>query len=172
MRCNPCEEEATSTLFLWFPPPMNAHKLILVPPLLTHLFSLYLPPQQAPPPHPPQQHSNQPHQKSLQAESSFHYNLSKLHPRQIPSLKLPTSYQPKRPKPDLNQRSTFLQQLATLVQSTNLQELLHMGELQLTKGLESEQLSALYFLEHSLVSDAPSHQVCSVPELIRRWWQI
>ncbi|KAL9338915.1 hypothetical protein Peur_067930 [Populus x canadensis] len=49
---------------------MNAHKLILVPPLLTHLFFLYLPPQQAPPPLPPLQHSNLPHQKSPQAESS------------------------------------------------------------------------------------------------------
>jgi hypothetical protein len=155
---------------------MNAHKLILVPPLLTHLFSLYLPPQQAPPPHPPRQHSNQPHQKSPQAESSSSSSSSTSTSQSFTQGRFPLSnsppHQPKRPKPDLNQRSTFLQQLAPLVQSTNLQELLHMTELQLTKGLESEQLSALYFLEHSLVSDAPSHQVCSVPELIRGWWQI
>ena len=155
---------------------MNAHKLILVPPLLTHLFSLYLPPQQAPPPHPPRQHSNQPHQKSPQAESSSSSSSSTSTSQSFTQGRFPLSnsppHQPKRPKPDLNQRSTFLQQLAPLVQSTNLQELLHMAELQLTKGLESEQLSALYFLEHSLVSDAPSHQVCSVPELIRGWWQI
>lgn len=48
----------------------------------------------------------------------------------------------------------------------DLQELLRLAELQLTNGSETEQLSALYLLERSLVPDPPSDPVCS-PELMR-----
>ncbi|KAF9681121.1 hypothetical protein SADUNF_Sadunf06G0192600 [Salix dunnii] len=50
--------------------------------------------------------------------------------------------------------------------SNDLKELLHLAELQLTNGSETEQLSALYLLERSLVPDPPSDPVCS-PELMR-----
>ncbi|KAB5553238.1 hypothetical protein DKX38_010549 [Salix brachista] len=50
--------------------------------------------------------------------------------------------------------------------SNDLKELLHLAELQLTTGSETEQLSALYLLERSLVPDPPSDPVSS-PELMR-----
>ncbi|KAJ6856570.1 hypothetical protein NC651_038268 [Populus alba x Populus x berolinensis] len=142
---------------------MNAHKLILVLPLLT-TFSLSTSHHNKHRHHilPSNILTNPTKNPRPQAETSSSSSSSTTTSQSFTQGRFPLSNspprQPIRPKPDLNQRSTFLQQLAPLVQSTNLQELLHMAELQLTKGLESEQLSALYFLEHSLVSDAPSHQ--------------
>ncbi|KAJ8773647.1 hypothetical protein K2173_005893 [Erythroxylum novogranatense] len=52
------------------------------------------------------------------------------------------------------------------IQNANLQDLFHIAELQFSTGLESEQLSALYILERSLVPNPSADTVCP-PKLMR-----
>ncbi|KAJ6745595.1 ARM REPEAT SUPERFAMILY PROTEIN [Salix koriyanagi] len=121
----------------------------------------------APPPPPQQQLSNQPHQKSTQAESSSSSSSSTTTSQSFTQWRFPLANSPlHQPRPEPNQDSTFLPPLAPPMHSNDLKELLHLAELQLTTGSETEQLSALYLLERSLVPDPPSDPVCS-PELMR-----
>ncbi|PON37263.1 Armadillo-like helical [Parasponia andersonii] len=52
------------------------------------------------------------------------------------------------------------------ISSTNLQELFHVAELQLSAGSESDQIAALHQLERSLVPNPPTEPECP-PELMR-----
>ncbi|CAK7353282.1 unnamed protein product [Dovyalis caffra] len=133
------------------------------------------PPQTAaapppPPPPPPQQKLfNQTHQKSTQAESSSSSSSSTTTSQSFTQWRFPLSNSPLHqptPEADPNQDSTFIPPSPPPKHSTDLQELLHLAEPQLTNGSETEQLSALYLLERSLVPDPPSDPVCS-PELMR-----
>ncbi|KAE8654593.1 Catalytics isoform 1 [Hibiscus syriacus] len=111
----------------------------------------------APPP-PPQPPKNSLQQRPESSSSSSSSSAS----HSFTQWKFPIPTSPLHQKP---LQATHFQPPPPL-SSTNLQELFHIAEVQLSTGSLSEQLAALQLLERSLVPNPPSDQVCS-PELMR-----
>ncbi|KAL5783276.1 hypothetical protein ACOSP7_008305 [Xanthoceras sorbifolium] len=135
--------------------PTNSHS----PPL-----PLTSPPPPPPPPPLPTHQPSQPESSSSSSSASQSFTQWRF--------PLPTS--PIHPQshsdwqPEINPKPITLppKPLPPPIPYTSVQELFHLAEIQLTTGSESDQLAALYLLEHSLVPNPPSDPACQ-PELMR-----
>ncbi|KAJ9168316.1 hypothetical protein P3X46_019859 [Hevea brasiliensis] len=135
-----------------------------------------LPPSPPPPPAsltlvlPPQPQAQRPLLKAPQAESSssssssasqsftqwrFPLVISPLHQHSPPE----SLAQPKT-DPRSESLSSVTQPLPPPIHSSELQEIFHVAELQLSSESESEKVAALHLLERSLVPNPPTEPVC------------
>ncbi|XP_008220101.1 PREDICTED: WAS/WASL-interacting protein family member 3 [Prunus mume] len=138
------------------PPPLPFSSTDSLPPSLSLDSSPPAPTQ----PDPPTHHPSKPESESSSSSTSQSFTQWKFALPDSPILPYP------QPEPDPKPEPKSKPPPPPPISSTNLQELFHAAELQLSVGSHPEQLAALQLLERSLVPYPPPDPVCP-PELMR-----